>query len=71
MITVDRIVEEIAVLIFDNGIRKEVSVAQLPNGVREGSVLIETSDGFILDELTTNDRRIKIAKRMKSLFKKK
>lgn len=71
MLTVDRIVEGIAVLIEDNGSRREMSLSELPRDVKEGSVLKETANGLAVDKAVEISRRTKIAKRARSLFKKK
>ena len=71
MTVVDRIEERIAVLISDDGTRREIPVSLLPEGAGEGSVLTQTAEGFALDEPATAQRRQSTARRMKSLFKKK
>ena len=71
MTTIDRIENGIAVLINESGERKEYSVTDLPDGIREGSVLREVGEGFVLDDALTKSRRNDLASRARKLFKKR
>lgn len=68
MTVVDRIEEDIAVVYFGK-IRRDIPVSELPKGVHEGSVLVETPHGWRLDEAAENKRRKLLSDRTKRLFK--
>lgn len=70
MIIIDRIEEDIAVVYFGD-IRRDIPVAQLPDGVHEGSILKETASGYELDLYAEKERRKIISERTKRLFGKK
>lgn len=67
MIVVDRIEEEYAVVFFDDE-RRDIPLSELPEGVREGSVLTETADGFSLSREAEEERRRSLAERTRRLF---
>ena len=68
MIIVDRIEADFAVVYFVD-IRRDIPLAQLPDGVHEGSVLKETVNGYALDPDAESQRRKTIAERTKKLFR--
>lgn len=67
MMIVDRIEEGIAV-VFSNGEKLELPLSDLPEGVREGSVLVPSGSGYVLDMETEQRRRMAIAEKMDRLF---
>lgn len=67
MIIVDRIEEEYAVVFFGDE-RRDVPLSELPDGVREGSVLKETEDGFAINTEAEKERRRSLAERTHRLF---
>lgn len=68
MIVVDRIEEGTAVVYFGD-IRRDIPLRDLPEGVREGSILRETPDGYTFDEQAEQERRKALAEKMRRLFK--
>lgn len=68
MITVDRIENGIAVIEGDDGAFFQLPASQLPHGVREGSVLRRTQDGFVLDPEAERERRHMLYEKTKRLF---
>lgn len=68
MITVARIEADTAVVYFDSE-RRNIPMSQLPDGTREGSVLVETPQGLELDLQTEQKRRKELSDRMKKLFR--
>lgn len=69
MIEVNRIEDGMAILEADRN-RLVVPLNELPSGIREGSVLIKTADGFIIDEESEKERRRKIAAKRRRIFGK-
>ena len=67
--TVDRIENGTAVIEHD-GCFFEVSLSELPVGVREGSVLIKTESGYVLDAAAEKERRRAAALRKRRLFRR-
>lgn len=74
MIVVERIEEQLAVLeIFnESGIaaRKTIRLSALPAAVSEGDVLIETSEGYAVDTVETQRRRLEAIARLRHLIKR-
>lgn len=68
MIIVDRIENGIAVIEGDDGAFFQLPASQLPDGVREGSVLRRTQDGFALDSEAERERRHMLYEKTKRLF---
>lgn len=68
MIIVDRIEEGIAVA-YDSGVKMDIPLSGLPDGVHEGSVLRRTESGWELDPAAESERRARIAEKMRRLFK--
>ncbi len=66
---IDRIENGIAVIERD-GSFFEVSLSELPEGAREGSVLVETQDGYALDTDAEKQRRMAAAQRRMRLFRR-
>lgn len=65
---IDRVEEEIAVIISDSGERLEIPLCELPRGAREGSRLLRTENGFELDP-HEQERRAEIIARTRKLIK--
>ncbi len=70
-LTVDRIVEGIAVLEKEDLSHTEVSVNLLPAEVKEGSVLSFDGSTYTLDADTEAEIRSRIINKQRSIFKKK
>lgn len=68
---VDRIEEGFAVCEDENGLSGNFELTKLPDGVREGDILLLSDDGFSVLKDETEERRKRIAKLQKSIFKKK
>ena len=64
---IDRIENGIAALVDDSGKTRNVLVAELPKGAKEGDVLV---DGKI-DKSETNRTKINVANLLRDIFKKK
>lgn len=67
MIIVDRIEEGTAVVFFGDE-RRDVPLSELPHGVREGTVLVETEEGLSIDRQAEEQRRRALAERTRRLF---
>ncbi|MDD6034499.1 MAG: DUF3006 domain-containing protein [Oscillospiraceae bacterium] len=67
MMIVDRIEGETAVC-EDGGSRTELSLSQLPAGVREGDVLVFGPEGWQIDRQATDARRAAMIRRSRRLF---
>lgn len=70
-LTVDRIVEGIAVLEKDDLSHTEVSVYLLPDGTKEGSVLAFDGNTYTLDADAEAEARARIINKQRSIFRKK
>ena len=71
MMTVDRIEDGYAVVENDCGEMERIPLGKLPEGIHEGSVIISSADGYSLDAESERIRRASMAKRTRSLFKKR
>lgn len=69
--SVDRIEEGFAVCEAENGTFENIVLEKLPEGVREGDILLLTEDGFSVLTNETEERRKRIAGLQKSIFTKK
>ena len=69
--SIDRIEENIALLIDDDGKKIEIEVQQLPEGIREGDVLKSENGEYLSDEEETKRRKERILSLRNKLFKKK
>lgn len=56
--TIDRVEENIAVCETENG-NVLIPVEKLPENVVSGDILVETGNGFIIDEISTENAREK------------
>ena len=70
MLIVDRIEGEYAVCESDDGKMQNILLEDLPNGVKEGSVLNLHDGSYYLDENAYSMRKQKILDLQKKLFKK-
>lgn len=68
MIIVDRIEEGTAVA-YNDGVKIDIPLAELPQGVHEGSILRRTSSGWETDPDAEKERRALIAEKMRRIFK--
>ncbi len=68
MIIVDRIEEGTAVA-YDDGVKIDIPLAELPQGVHEGNILRRTSSGWETDPDAEKERRALIAEKMRRIFK--
>ena len=68
---IDRIEGAFAVVHRKDGTTVDIALSELPEDVKEGSVLRKTADGYITDIAEERALRQKAAKRMRSLFRKK
>lgn len=67
---VDRIEENIAILEeLESKIKKEVDITQLPNEIKEGSILKYTDNLYQLDVIEEENRRQNIKERFSRLKK--
>ena len=66
--SVDKIVGSIAVLELPDRSLAEFPLRKLPEGLREGDLLIKTKEGFFIDESATKERRRKLFDLQNSLF---
>ena len=68
---VDRIEGDVAVCeCLETGVLLSVEVSELPQGVKEGDVVVKGVDGFAFDEEQTEDRRSRLSSRLDRLFRK-
>lgn len=70
IVVIDRVEGSIAVAEI-NGQICELNIKTLPVGIKEGSVLRKTEQGFVLDTETENKRRAQLFNKQNSLFKRK
>ena len=69
-LTVDRIVEGIAVLEKEDMSHIEVSVEKLPLGVKEGNILAFDGNNYYIDSDAESTVRDRIINKQRSIFKK-
>ncbi len=67
--TVDRIEETLAVLETEDREMLTIPAAKLPEGVKEGDVLLRREDGFFPDPEEQAVRAARIRKKMDALWK--
>lgn len=68
--SIDRIEEEFAVLLFDDGEERTINKSLLPPGISEGAVLNEKDGTYETDENETSLRRKKAAGLLKKILEK-
>lgn len=69
--TIDRIENGIAVIENEDGGMSEIPLSELPDTVREGSVIVKTAGGYIHDRETEGLRRKRLSERTRRIFKRK
>ena len=69
-LTVDRIVEGIAVLEKDDMTHCEIALSLLPEGTKEGTVLFFDGEKYTVDAEEEAIRRKRILEKQRMLFKK-
>ena len=67
MLIVSNISEGIAV-IEDEEIRFDIPVGALPDGIKEGDVILWKNGEYLIDENTTAERRAEIIKKQNNLW---
>lgn len=65
---IDRYEGTFAVLEGQDGKRLTVEKKKLPSGAKEGDVVIEKNNEFLLDQEQTQKRRMRIQKKLDDLF---
>ncbi len=70
-LTVDRIVEGIAVVENEDMNHFEISLSDLPQGVKEGTVLFFDGTNYLIDIDEEAERRRRISEKQKLLFNKR
>jgi hypothetical protein len=68
---IDRIVDGVAIcesLGSDDNMR--IELAMLPEGVKEGDIIRQNGDSFVIDTALTNERKKNMTERMNKLFGK-
>ena len=56
---------------LETGSRLTVDIAHLPPGVKEGDIVRQDGDGFVLDQAQTEDRRKRLKDRLDRLFEER
>lgn len=68
---IDRIIDDIVICeCINSGEVIQIPKKQLPKGVREGHVLRQEGDGFVMDQKITQQRQTDLDKRLNRLFEK-
>lgn len=70
-LTVERIVEGVAVLEKEDLSHIEVEISLLPEGIREGNVLIYDGSAYSLYKEAEKEQRTRIINKQRSAFKKR
>lgn len=66
---IDRFEGEYAVCEDEAGNMHDLPLAKLPKGAKEGDVIVEVDDAYIIDHEETEQRKKKIQSLMDELFK--
>lgn len=69
--SVERIEENIAVCEADDGSVLKLKLYELPQGIREGDIINQTENGFVVNSAETKSRRKKMAEMQRNIFGKK
>lgn len=69
-ITIDRLEGGFAVAELPDGTMRNIPLAQLPQGVGEGSRLVSTPDGWRLDQADTAQAQARVRGKLDRLLKK-
>ena len=68
---IDRIENSIAVCeSLDTGDKLEITVSDLPKGVKEGDMIQKDGDGYVVNAEATKQRKAELSGRLDRLFKK-
>ena len=67
-VIIDRIEGELAVCEREDGSLEHIPMHELPEGVREGSVLVLLNDKWVLDLQAESERRKRLFERQEGLF---
>lgn len=70
-LTVERIIQGIAVLEKEDGAHLEVSLGKLPVGIKEGNVLSFDGTAYCLDAQAEAQARARIINKQRTAFKKR
>ena len=70
MFVIDRIEEGIAVILDDENNRIEINRSEIQGNVRDGAVVINDNNSWIVDDEETNKRREAMRSRLNRLFNK-
>lgn len=65
---IDHIEGDIAVVIGENGYYFKVHTGLLPRGIREGTLLLSTPNGYVIDEEREDFRRERMKSKTNSVF---
>jgi len=65
---IDRIEGDLAVCEREDGAREEIPLCQLPEGAREGSVLVLLDGVWALDPQAEKERRARLFAKQEGLF---
>lgn len=69
--SVEKIEENIAVCEADEGSVLKLKLYELPQGIREGDIIDQTGNGFVVNSVETESRRKKMAEMQRNIFGKK
>ena len=70
-LTVERITENIAVLEKEDMSHIEVSISELPPGIKEGNILVFDGASYRADNKAEAEARERIISKQRSIFKKR
>lgn len=70
MFVIDRIEEGIAVILDDENNRIEINRSEIQGNVRDGAVVINDNNSWIVDDEETNNRKEAMRSRLNRLFNK-
>jgi len=69
--SVERIEENIVICEADDGSVLKLKLYELPQGIREGDIIDQTENGFVVNSAETESRRKKMAEMQRNIFGKK
>lgn len=69
--SVERIEENIVVCEADDGSVLKLKLYELPQEIREGDIIDQTGNGFVVNSAETESRRKKMAEMQRNIFGKK
>ena len=65
---IDRIEGDFAVL-EQAGETADIALSELPDGIREGDMLVHTVDGWVIDREAAEEKRRRLAERRRNMLK--